>query len=117
MWKRLDEKGVVETFICGAKQKEDAAVADFLRNISERPWASELYAVTSLGNLRLTRARSYKDGDRYDSVHVGDDAQGNIILSYQPCTTSTADVDIVLDTQLSCPLFVGVAPHHIARRA
>ena len=95
MWKRLDTNGIVEMFVSEAERGENDALVQFLQAMTIQPWASEIYAATSLGNLRLTPAENYSEEDRYDSIHVSPDAAGRIVLSYMPRDSDVSDVEIV----------------------
>jgi hypothetical protein len=72
MWLSLTDSKLIETyrkeFITGQCPEEIAAL---LVDLSKKPYASNLWAVTSLGHLRLTTANSYRDCEKHDCIHVG----------------------------------------------
>lgn len=66
------------------RPREASALAELLRQASSRPWAAELCAVTSLGQLRLTSLRTHDDETPAGSLHLSVVEGGNIALSYTP---------------------------------
>jgi hypothetical protein len=71
MWRPLQDTGLGVAF-----EKEfpsgraPAALARLLNELSSQEYAGKIFAVTSLGNLRLTTAPDYTQADRHDVVAI-----------------------------------------------
>jgi hypothetical protein len=97
MWKYLADPKLIETyreeFISGYCPKE---IVSLLAELSKKPYASNLCAVTSLGHLRLTTATSWQEGEKHDCIWIGqryDAGKLAITISYveKNCRKSTSD--------------------------
>jgi hypothetical protein len=91
MWKPLSEEGVVAGFLNESTWRDSATEARFLSEISSLPWAAELYAVTSLSRMRLTRAESGELDRHFGCIlvttadsHQVKDRYGRILVSCEP---------------------------------
>ena len=97
MWLSLTDPKLIESyreeFFSGHCPEE---IASLLAELSKKPYASNLYAVTSLGHLRLTTATSWQEGEKHDCIFVShryDAGKLVITLSYveKNSRKSTAD--------------------------
>lgn len=95
MWERLDHPQICEKALQNCRPKEAPALAALLRQASTRPWAAELSAVTSLGQLRLTTQRAYDDETPAGCIHLSVVEGGKIALAYSPPHPGESVVDRV----------------------
>jgi hypothetical protein len=67
-----------------------APLVRLVEQLSQQPYASKLYAVTSLTHLSLTTAAAYEERDGHDIIHVEyDPTRGLFELAYGEWTSST----------------------------
>jgi hypothetical protein len=97
MWISLADPKLIETyreeFIPGQYPEE---IASLLTELSQKTYTSNLWAVTSLGKLRLTTASTWEEAENHDCIFIGHQYEAGklvITISYveKNCRKSTAD--------------------------
>lgn len=84
MWERLDNPQISEMTLQSCRPVEAPALAALLRQASARPWAAELYVVTSLDRVYLTAQRAYDDKTAAGYIRLSVVDGGQIAFSYIP---------------------------------
>jgi len=64
MWLKLNNSNLEEQYLCSAEGISDPfRIAQLLNKLKRKEYASDLSAVTSLGHLCLTSAKSWKEDE------------------------------------------------------
>ena len=95
MWKLLKAENLIAAYRKEAEgvEKHVDALAALLETLSSRPWASDVFAVTSLGHLRLTTG-SYLEQEKHGCLFINALSSCEVGLTYCAPHHSEPDADI-----------------------
>jgi hypothetical protein len=84
MWLALTDTCLFERFIESSIYEQPGPLVDVLEALQTRDYASELAAVTSLGQLWLTPLLEYSSTEGVPTISIGLEHTNNIIVTYSP---------------------------------